>query len=628
MIPKKIHYCWFGGKPLPPKAVECINTWKKYLSEYEIVEWNETNFDIHCCKYVEEAYNAGKWAFVADYARFHALYNHGGVYFDTDIEVLKSFDDLLKYNAFFGFGRSSLTLPVFGAAKSQQCFRDILDYYSSMRFIKPDGSYNTTTIEITAQKVLEAKYGLKMNWEFQILKDNIAILPKECFSSTDWQTGIVTRNPNLYVIHYADGSWLSDEDKLALRIKRRCISLFGVKFGSLLGLAITLLKNEGIVRTFGHLANFTKRKCTPVLMYVYSKFFLKRKKIIFENFAGRGFGDNPKYIALELLKRNMDYDIVWVVNPGTNYKFPKGIRTVQEGSFREIIEHATAKFWVDNNRKMSTYYKSPRQKYIQTWHGFYPLKKMEKDAVESLTEGYIQVAIQDGKMTDLMVSGCKARTNIYKNSFWYDGEIAECGTPRNDIFFNGTDYRKLVTSFFKIEPTTKLVLYAPTFRDDHSVTAYDIDFSILLSSLESRFGGIWKCLVRLHPAVREKSSFIKYNDKLIDASAYDDIQELFAACDFLISDYSDCMFEFSLTRKPVILYASDLQEYTSGRSFYYDIRELPYQLVCNNSELKDAIVSFDENAYRSRVDNFFNKIGCYEKGEASKYVVDYIIANT
>ena len=141
MIPKIIHYCWFGGNPLPESAHNFIKSWKKFNPDYKIKEWNESNFDVHCCRYVEEAYNAKKWAFVSDYARFHALYNEGGIYFDTDIKVLKSFDDLLDCGAFFGFGWKTLTLPVFGASKGLNCFKLILDYYNSRNFIRKDGSY-------------------------------------------------------------------------------------------------------------------------------------------------------------------------------------------------------------------------------------------------------------------------------------------------------------------------------------------------------------------------------------------------------------------------------------------------------------------------------------------------------
>ena len=570
MIPKIIHYCWFGGNPLPEDTLRYIESWKRFCTDYEIKEWNETNFDVHCCKYVEEAYAAKKWAFVSDYARFLALYKEGGIYFDTDIEALKSFDDLLGYNAFFGFGRKSLTLPVFGSASKQQCIADILEDYSHRSFVKEDGSYDTTTIELTAQRVLLENYGLKLNWKKQVLRDNIAILPKDCFSSTDWATGIVSKNPNLYVIHYAEASWMDDDTRNLLMVRRQLIKMFGKTMGNLIGDFYTYKKKNGWHKTTVKLKGVAKIMMDRFLMILFNKLFFKKNKIVFENFAGRGYGDNPKYIAEELISRNLNYDIVWLVKPGSKYQFPDAIRTVVTGGLKEVYELATSRVWVDNNRKSLWVHKAKNQKYIQTWHGFYPLKKMEKDAVKSLTDSYVKSAKHDGKITDLMVSGCKARTKIYQDSFWYDGEIKEWGTPRNDIFFKKEiDYRSVVGEFFGIPKNKKILLYAPTFRDDHSIDAYDIDFNRILSSFTKRFGGDWCALIRLHPAVRGKSEeFIKYNDNIINASSYDDIQELFAACDFFITDYSDCMFEFSLTNKPVLLYASDLEAYTHGRSFY------------------------------------------------------------
>lgn len=248
-IPRKIHYCWFGGKPLPDDTLRYIESWKRFCPDYEIKEWNETNFDIHCCEYVEEAYLAKKWAFVSDYARFHALYVEGGVYFDTDIEVLKSFDDLLMYNAFFGFGRQSLTLPVFGSAVKQPCIADILEDYSHRHFVNEDGSYDTTTIELTAQRILLESYGLVLNWEKQVLKDNIAILPKDCFSSTDWATGIVTKNPELYVIHYAEASWLDDKSRNSVMRKRRMIKLLGRRVGNVIANTLTYYEEKGFKET-------------------------------------------------------------------------------------------------------------------------------------------------------------------------------------------------------------------------------------------------------------------------------------------------------------------------------------------------------------------------------------------
>ena len=358
MIPKIIHYCWFGGKPLPPKAKKYIESWKKFCPDYEIKEWNESNFDVHCCRYVEEAYNAKKWAFVSDYARFLALYNEGGIYFDTDIEVLKPFDNLLGCGAFFGFGWETLTLPVFGASKGLDCYRKILYYYEQRAFIQADGSYDLSPIENSAMKILIEDYGLVVNGKEQILKEDIVVYPKEYFCSTKWDTGEIIRNPLLYIIHYADGSWLSDEQKQAVKIKKCLKKLLGSKLGDLLGTAVVFAQIQGVKSTYYHGKNYVIRKVGNRLMKLISALYVNRKKIVFENFLGRGFGDNPKYIALELLNRKLNYDLVWIVNRGTSYIFPRGIRTVERGSFRELFELATARFWIDNTRKEEFIYKS------------------------------------------------------------------------------------------------------------------------------------------------------------------------------------------------------------------------------------------------------------------------------
>jgi len=627
-IPKKIHYCWFGGNSLPEQARKCIQSWGKYCPDYEIKEWNESNFDIHICKYVEEAYAAKKWAFVSDYARFKALYQDGGVYLDIDIEVLKSFDDLLSNSVFLGFGRESLTLPVFGASKNHPFLKAVIEDYNNRHFTMSDGTYDTTTVERTAEKILVRDFNLKMNGEKQTLADGIVIYPRTYFSSTDWQTGIITRNPNLYVIHYANGSWMTKDQKIEYCIKRKLIFILGQRLGTLVGTGIVVLKRDGIKALYSHLHCFLRRHYATSFMKACGKLKTCPKKIVFENFCGKGYGDNPKYIAEELLRRKQGYDLVWIVNAGSNYSFPEGIRKVRRGSFRELYELATAKFWIDNNHKESFIYKRQDQIYIQTWHGFYPFKKIEKDAENSLSKGYIQEAIHDASMTDLMVSGCKARTNLYKSSFWYNGKIAECGMPRNDIFFHDNQYRKKVCSILEIPESKKLVLYAPTLRDDHSITAYNLDYEQLCDTLEASFGAEWICLIRLHPALRDNTNFVISSKKCKNVSDYDDIQELFVASDLLITDYSDCMFEYSLTRKPIFIYASDLDRYINDRGFYYDIHELPYPIATNNDEMMQNIWTFDEAAYYSRIDKFLNKIGSFENGTASSFIANYIQNNT
>ena len=624
MIPKIIHYCWFGGKPLPDTAKKCINSWKEYLPDFEIVQWNESNFDIHSCAYVEQAYGTKKWAFVADYVRYYAVYHHGGIFLETDTEVIRSFDNLLNDSAYFGFGPVNMTIPTFGAEKGHPVLKDLMNYYHSHSFVMSNGELDLTTINVVTKNVLVDNYSLQMNGQTQLLSHGIKVYAKEYFFSTDWETGVITKNPNLYIIHYADASWLTEEQKKVVKIKRKYKNLFGDNLGDLIGTAVGFAKTKGVRSTYYHGKNYIIRRVGNRLMKLISSLYVNKKKIVFENFLGRGFGDNPKYIALELLNRKLNYDLVWIVNRGTSYTFPKGIRTVERGSFRELFELATARFWIDNTRKEEFIYKRKKQCYIQTWHGFVPLKKMEKDAIQTLSKDYIFSAIHDGAMTDLMLSGCKIRTRLYNMSFWYDGEVKEWGSPRNDIFFKDFNYKEKVSEFFKIDSKYKILLYAPTFRDDRSVTPYNIDFEKLILTLQNKFGGEWKVLIRLHPNIADQCSFMKYSNTIINASSYDDIQELFAASDVLITDYSDCMFEFSLMRKPVFLYTPDLESYTKSRDFYRDFKSLPYPMADTNDNLRTLILDFDNKTYDDSLTIFFEEIGVLENGTASKSVVDYI----
>lgn len=214
MIPKKIHYCWFGGNPLPELAQKCIASWKKFCPDYEIIEWNEKNFDIHCCKYVEQAYEAKKWAFVSDVARLYALVNCGGIYMDTDVEVLKPLDDLLKYEAVSGFeSKDRIPTGLMACREGQILFKELLQDYDNACFIKEDGTYDTTT-NVTRITNVCLKYGLRLDNTLQTV-NGLTLLPYDYLCPKDFETKIVTITENTYVIHHFDGSWLSEEDKLA-----------------------------------------------------------------------------------------------------------------------------------------------------------------------------------------------------------------------------------------------------------------------------------------------------------------------------------------------------------------------------------------------------------------------------
>jgi len=248
-IPKILHYCWFGGNPLTKETLSYMESWKKNCPDFEIKVWDETNFDIHCCKFVEEAYASQKWAFVADYARFYAMFHDGGVYVETDTEIIRPIDELLKYDAFFGFGIRTMTLPLCGTNNNNKVAELMLNYYNNKKSFFKDGEMDLTTVNQILFDVLKNNFNLIPNNEFQILDDNIAIYPKEYFFSTDWKTGIINNNKELFVIHHADASWLSESSRRNLRLSRRFIKIFGVKMGQNIANIIIFLRENGLIQT-------------------------------------------------------------------------------------------------------------------------------------------------------------------------------------------------------------------------------------------------------------------------------------------------------------------------------------------------------------------------------------------
>ena len=213
MIPRKIHYCWFGGKPLLDDVKKYIAGWRKYCPDYEIIEWNEKNFDINCNDYVREAYEAKKWAFVTDYVRLYALYRHGGIYMDTDVEVVRSFDDLLHCQAFMCFENDkSVSIGTLGAIKDSSLIKDFLTAYDNRHFLQSDGTYDTTTNLRIVTKILIERYGLLTNGKLQILGD-IYVYPMEYFIAKSYRLGWIQSDENTYAIHHYAGSWVSSDEK-------------------------------------------------------------------------------------------------------------------------------------------------------------------------------------------------------------------------------------------------------------------------------------------------------------------------------------------------------------------------------------------------------------------------------
>lgn len=359
-----------------------------------------------------------------------------------------------------------------------------------------------------------------------------------------------------------------------------------------------------------------------------------KNKIVFLNFKGHGYGCNPKYIAEEIRRQKLPYKLVWLYKEPVDSpkeEFPSYIEVVDYRSRKALKELATAKVWVDNQRKIYHIKKGLTKKsdqcYIQTWHGSLGIKKIGVDSpLTEVVDDWVPYGKEDAKMIDYIISNSKFDDEIFKRNFWGHGKIVQYGHPRNDIFYkDNTEVKNTIYKMYNIQKNKKIVLYVPSYRDNGALYCYGLEYKNLIKTLETKFGGEWVAMVRMHP------NFIKYATKLIpqaeniiDVSTYSDIQELLTAADVVISDYSSCMFDFMLTRRPAFIYATDMKDFDTERGFYYPLKSTPFSIAEDNEELMKNIRNFDFDSYHEKVENFLKEKGCMEDGMASKRVVELI----
>lgn len=223
MIPKKIHYCWFGGNPKPKLAKKCFRSWKKYCPGYEIIEWNEENYDLSAAPlYVRQAYEAKKWAFVTDYVRLQVVYAQGGIYLDTDVELRRPLDTLLSHRAYYGFedGKCVNTGVGFGSEQGHPILKAIMDDYQKIPFVREDGSYDLLSCPKRNTEIF-LQHGLQQDNSLQILEGDVLILPSDHLNPKQWQTGEIHITENTLSIHHFSASWYTPEMLKKLKQKQR-----------------------------------------------------------------------------------------------------------------------------------------------------------------------------------------------------------------------------------------------------------------------------------------------------------------------------------------------------------------------------------------------------------------------
>lgn len=214
-IPKKIHYCWLGRNPKPKSVLKCIESWKKFCPDYEIIEWNEDNLDISSHLYSKQAYDAKAWAFATDYFRLWIIYTHGGIYLDTDVQVIKPLDPLLENKAFIGFETVDEinTGAGFGAEAGSPFLAENMKAYESLVFVKADGTYDKTPAPYYSTEVAR-KYGLTADaGKVQTVLD-LTCYPREYFSPKEFFTGRIHLTRNTYTIHHYSATWYTEEDRV------------------------------------------------------------------------------------------------------------------------------------------------------------------------------------------------------------------------------------------------------------------------------------------------------------------------------------------------------------------------------------------------------------------------------
>lgn len=366
---------------------------------------------------------------------------------------------------------------------------------------------------------------------------------------------------------------------------------------------------------------YNKVRDWAIALFFY--FPMQKNKIVFIQGCGGGYKCNLKYVAEEIHRQQLPYDMVWLVER-YNVEVPSYIRKVKYNRVRAVYELATAHIMINNSKSLYPVKKKKGQIFIYIPHGQPGCKCAEGDA--NLSEQWIEASKKHSSLTDVFVSMGTYHTQVLKDTFWVptNAKIWEIGFPRNDQYYQDTLTKQLeIRQKLGIPQGMRIAFYAPTFRDTGTTDAYDLDLLRVLRSLERKTGDQWMFFITLHPCFAWfKHPPYEFGERIWNMTSYTDIHELLLIADIVISDYSSVALDFSNTRKPVFLYASDIDQYTAMRglkSMYY---QLPFTLSRNNDEMEKAIMSFDSEVYSRKLEEFYKIYGSVDDGHASERFVE------
>jgi CDP-glycerol glycerophosphotransferase len=370
--------------------------------------------------------------------------------------------------------------------------------------------------------------------------------------------------------------------------------------------------------------------------YLYFNYFLKlpikNNVVLLESFFGKSYSDSPKYIYEYLNKTYPGkYKYVWVMNKKS--KIPHQSTKVKRFSIRYMYYLARSRYFVYNGRQPEWVRKRENTTFLQTWHGT-PLKKLvfDQESVSSASPLYKQQFYNQSRIWDYLVSDNQFSTETFKRAFKFDNEIIESGYPRNDILYSPNKEQLInhIKSNLNIDKTKKVILYAPTWRDDeyYGPGQYKFALKMDLHRMKESLGNEYVLLLRTHYFIADALDVTGLEDFAVNVSKYDDISELYLISDILITDYSSVFFDYANLKRPILFYTYDLEKYRDMlRGFYLDIEnEVPGPLLLTDHEVIDAIKNIDdiEYEYRDKYKLFYDRFCNLDDGNASKRIVERV----
>lgn len=365
-----------------------------------------------------------------------------------------------------------------------------------------------------------------------------------------------------------------------------------------------------------------------IVIYNVFRLLPLKKQVVSSSFYGKTFGNNTKYVVEKIHDLDPNVPIYWIATRTDNYFLPGYIKRATS-KYKIAALYARSKVVLNTHFVPLFFKRRKKQLYVMMYHGGIGIKKNSNSVVGRKRS---LLPHKNAINASYIISNSLFMNGVIRECLEYHGPIWMVGYPKNDILhIDSKAISSKVRSFFGLKETVKIVLYAPTYRlDIFDFSAFDIDFNVLLKSLEERFGGEWVALLHLHPHQKEFAELLqkKYDGSVINANRYEDIQELILSCDCMISDYSSCIFEAAERDIPCFTYASDYDKYKEIQGFFFEIDALPFPYCANNKELEEKIKTFDTIEYLERWHSFKKEQGLIETSNSSSIIarklIDYL----